>query len=229
MTQNQINKYQRKRLQNILFALFLVLIGIWTGAKQYQKALLQSQANTAGLIAGMQQYKNKMGQEISTKQSLILSNRELQSIHAADSSVIKQLQKIVNKNTQSALIVTVATTQTVAATTSVIPNATDSCKPTYKSLHKDQYSEHRVTANADSTHIECIVYNQFDFTDEWHKEGALFHRRSVLETKVKNKNTNTHTIGLQSYSRPIEKRKIWPWLIGGFVAGAGTTLYLFNK
>lgn len=228
METNQINKLKRQQFYTICFALFLVFIGIWSGTNNLRHKLAMQQAQTQGLLEGMKQYRNVLGQQITERKTLQIDYKALKNLSVSDSTEIAQLKKLVTKRTQSALIYTVVTTQTVAGASTVIPNEAEPCKPTYISHQITPWSEHLVQASADTTKIKCLVTNEFEFTDTWKTSGTIFNRKRTLITYAKNKNPNTLTKGLLSYSRPVEQRKIWPYIVGAFVTGATTTLLLLK-
>ena len=228
MTQIQINKINRSKLYTIIFVAFIALVAIWSVTANLRRQLASANANLEGYAQGMKQYRNKLNQQVSERANLVVSLTDLKNMHAADSSEIKQLQNIIKKQTQSVTIVTVQTTQTVAATTSVIPNPQNPCKPTYVSHQITPWSEHLVTANSDTTKIKCLVTNEFTFEDYYQRTGPFYNRKKVLTTKMTNKNPNTLTKGLLTYTRPVENKKIWPYILGSFAAGAATTLLLLK-
>lgn len=223
-----LNDKQKKRIKYGLLALLLLLMGgMAIIINKLQSQLSVEKNNIEALSTDMVKYRDKWGSEVSEKQLILGTYKSLQAIHAADSSTIGQLQKLVNKNTLSATIIKNTTSGVLTGSTNVtfgnkpdslrkLTNPCDTVFPTYNAVIKDSsyleskkrfvvWSSFKIASNRDSTHIDYKINNEFDITQEYKKEGRWPFKRKVPIVKIKNLNPHTETNEIASYVTQVPK------------------------
>lgn len=226
--------FNLKYITGLLLAIIIALI-----------ILLQHSCNREGDLSNMlSQSKdtlhkviNKLGQELTTTMELNGSIGDLKKMNSQKDSTLKKLQDLVDKNTASATIIDNKTISSGSGKTSISidPKGTivkhdtishiDSVfvYPTYKTNYKSSWDSVNIVAKKDSIKVNYVVYNEFEIKKEWVSKG--FFKPKVLEIQVLNKNPNTVTLNLKSFTEAEPKKSHWiDWVIGGLIGGAGVWL-----
>lgn len=159
--------------------------------------------------------------------------KELKSLKAKDSSEIVRLKKIIDKKTNSAVIVTTSTTGNVNSGTIITKIDTiriDTCNtivyPTYATTFENKWEKFNVIATKDSFNIKYKVFNDFEIVEKVETKGIWpFEKKNTL-IEIKNNNPNTETITMRSFKVKQNKPKRLNWLLSGVAAGAIATFYL---
>ncbi len=130
----------------IVVALLLAFL-LWNGCNKNQRQLDMTNA----LLDSLHTTRNNLGQETATRITLQTDYKSLQRINARVGSELQELQKVVGKQTVTAIIQKVVTHDTVYVATVV---AGDSCNPVYESVYNDKWSSMHVFSSRDTTAIE---------------------------------------------------------------------------
>jgi hypothetical protein len=184
--------------------------------------------------------RNELGQEKTTTSLLLGTVGNLQALNSSKDSTLRKLQKLVDKKTISATVLTTSTGNTVSsATTSTqsrdtIRSTKDSLiyiYPQYNTEFKNRWENFNITANKDTFLVKYKVYNEYEFKQEFMKQGKGLKKvfsASVPMVSVTNLNPNTETLELKSFAvKPKKHSRLKTFLIGG-VAGAVAT-YIIIK
>lgn len=153
----------------------------------------------------LHQTRNKLGQQETHTASLYGSYSDLMKVHAADSSAIGKLQKIVDRHTISATYLNTATGNTITSSTgSVISRDTlwkDSIAyvfPEYRDTINNKWEHFIIAANKDSFHLDYKVFNEFNIVQSWQRPGFL--KRKIPIATVTNLNPHTETQEFKSFN-----------------------------
>ncbi len=193
----------------LIALLFGIVVGY--GLKKRNAAQMQSKLLVEALSNTMQVHRNNLGQEVAARRVIMASYKHLRATHAQDSSEIGRLKKLVTRHTISATIVHTETADTLRGNTLVsytpahgsnIVSAQDSCHPVYTATITDVWSSHQVTATGSITTVQCLVKNEFDFTQEYKKQGRWPFRQQYPVVTATNKNPHTRTTEIISYAVP---------------------------
>lgn len=183
---------------------------------------------------------DEQGHQIAEKQTLVLEYNELQKIHAPDSSEIGRLKKLVKKNTAVAAIVNTSTSGTLTGTTTVTYNnppikdydtlAVDSCNPVYTAVLVDKWSNIQIEASRDTTFAKYKIFNEFEFTLNYKKQGRWPFRIKAPTIAVKSLNPNTVTTGISAYAVPTlnHKKRNTAIAVSTFILGVVGTVILLR-
>ncbi len=207
-----------------LMVLLIIIICVLAMDRCGRKQVMEDQANTiTGLNTELRKSVDKAGRETTRANSFELNYKDFKKIHAADSTELAKLQKIVDKKTRSAIVVTSTTSGTATGVTIVsgidtLNTPCDSTFPTYKTSIHDQWSDFAVIANKDSTRVIYTINNEFSFKQTDEKQGKWPFRKNVPIVQVTNENPHTKTNGISAYAVSVPKQKRLGW----FVAGGAT-------
>ena len=179
--------------------------------------------------------RNDLGQEVTTRTVLYSDIATLKRMVGIRDSTVLALQKIINKNTNTATILVTTTAATaIGETDTIILRDTirinDSIAliyPEYKKTFKDKWYWANVSSNKDSTILKFQVFNEFDIIHEW-KRSSIFKQKSLL-IQVTNKNPYTETNNIQSFVVKQKKSNKLLIFAGGITIGIGLSVYVYQK
>lgn len=214
-----------KKNRNFIIASFVIICLLFFGAWFYfskNETFNQKDLIIEALQSNIKKTIDKQGRETAEKQILITSVKQLKAAHASDSSTIGRLQKLVNKNTTSAVIIK---NHTSGSLTGKNPSVSfgnkndsfekltkiDSCDVTYKDTLRDAWTEMAVTACKDSIHVDYTVKNQYEQTQGLGDLQGKFpfrYRAPVITTKNLNPHTKTDEISAWAVQVPNIKKKV---------------------
>lgn len=241
---NNGKTYAKKIILGLIVIVLLIFVLMFT--KGCRTSNIQAELTIEALSSTLKKTIDKNGIETAEKRLILLDYKTLKKLHASDSSEIGRLQKIVNRYTLSATIVNTTTKGTLTGHSvnvtfgnkaDSLPKLTneqseafgfpcDTIYPTYTDTLRDKWSDIAVAANKDSISVIYSVKNEFEFTQEYTKEGRWPFRKSVPVVKVRSLNPNTTTTGISSYAVPTKSTGkkvagIGAIMLGlGFIAGA---------
>ncbi|MEK6879229.1 MAG: hypothetical protein AABY22_06445 [Nanoarchaeota archaeon] len=176
--------------------------------------------------------RNTLGQEISSRKALYTDLPTFKKLNGIKDSAILELQKRVDKNTQSATIIKNTTVTSALGGTDIIIQRDTIIKdsivyiyPEYRKVFQDGWFWAKITSNKDTTILNFQTYNEFVIQHIWKRQDGLFKPKSLI-IEVTNLNPNTETTSLQSFViKPKSPRKLIIFA-GGIVIGAVAVSYL---
>lgn len=179
----------------------------------------------------LHKFRNSFGQEETKTKLLYGTISDLKKLGSSKDSSIQKLLALVNKKTISATVLSTATSSTVTTSTAV--SAKDTIRkdslvyiyPEYKfnkgDTLKNKWEEIYATANKDSFHIKYKIFNEFDITQRYEKQGVkgkLF-KQKIAMVNVINKNPKTETRELKSFAVAPPKQKKGIVFVAGVLVG----------
>ena len=173
--------------------IFLCLVGMYNTYKRDKQSLALALATTDTL----HQTRNKLGEQTTRTELLYGTISDFKAMHFADSSAISKVQKLVDRLTISASVLSTVTRNNFTSATKVLPGDTvkkDSLVfvfPRYHTADSTRWKKFDLTASQDSFHIDYTVYNEFEITQKWKRQGLF--KKSLPEATVKNLNPYTST------------------------------------
>jgi hypothetical protein len=182
---------------------------------------------------------NKDGTETSSTALLYGSIENLKKLHASDSSALGKLQKLVDKLTISATILSTSTSGTTSSSTVIAARDTVRSKkdsliyvyPEY-TLKRDssKWEDISAFANKDSFVVHYSIFNEYAFKQDWQKQGTGIKKilsQRIPIVSVTNLNPHTQTRELQSFSvKPKKHSRLKHFVMGGMVGVIGTYIVL---
>jgi len=230
----------QKRNKYIKYALLLLLLLLLGGGYSYINHLKNQISGNKSTIEALSnditKHIAKDGTETAEKNLILSSYKDLKAIHAADSSTIGKLKKLVSKNTISATIVSNVTKGSANGKTEIIFKdktlALDTSKhqstipcdtvyPEYKTDIKDKWTDINVVATKDSTHVDYKLFNEYEIKQEIKKTGTWPFRKKTPMISVHNLNPHTETTKIASYAVQVPKQGKKIAIISGLSALAG--------
>lgn len=217
----------------IIIMVFLLLRGCQD--KNYRIDEINSMYTAAN--SQILRYKTKTGLDSIRKMVLLGDVYTLKSMNAAGNKEIERLQRMVNKNTISATVIGTTTSGTASGNTTVsVPpgsSASDTaitpallalikkmscslkldtaCFPTYTLLGdtSDKWISLTGFANSKGFKLNYHVFNDYEITQEFKKEGKWYNRVNVPYITVTNLNPHTITTKIQSFAvAPAPKDRV---------------------
>jgi hypothetical protein len=176
---------------------------------------------------------NKLGQE-TTKTALLygeFDNFKKITKNTQD-SILKRLGEMVDKNTISAIILQNRTRERGSSSTittgrdTVIKNDTVFIYPEYSASWSERWSKGTIKANKDSVIRDIISMNEFEIKQKWERQKFLSPKQAIIE--VLNKNPNTETVNLKSFTLKPPKRNTALKIAGGIGIGFLAGILLFK-
>jgi opacity protein-like surface antigen len=170
------------------------------------------------LLDSLHKTTNKLGQEISSRKVLKESYSDLKRQARSSNDEIKRLKSIVDKKTQTAVIIKNHTIiKEIAKTDTIYKDVLG--WPIYKTDKKDRWKEYSIVSGRDSTTLNIKLLNEYEIKHQW--------KKSHLELTVKNLNPNTYTDNIISYTVQERKKKIGLGVQAGYGVGRnGITPYI---
>jgi len=228
---------------NYILIVTVLILGVllyYKGCNQPsgQDELKQLQTMYDASESQVRHYETKAGQDSAVKQVQIGKIAELKALHSKDSTEIL-LQKLVNKNTISASVVSTETKGTIQGKTTVIKSPNENreivevnektkekdstkcvcdtaCYPTYGLSYKNKWEIVDAVATNKKFTIEYKILEQYEIAQEFKQEGKWYNRKEVPYVSVKSLNPRTMTTNVQSFAvQPPKQDKI--------ILGLGTT------
>lgn len=183
----------------------------------------------------LHQTRNELGQQMTTTQTLHGSIDDFKKLHAADSSALAHIQKMVDNLTLSATYLATATGNVVNTTPQVIEDRDtvwhDSVAyvyPEYKTTWENKWERFNIRSNKDSTIVDYKVFNEFELAQKWRRNGLF--KRKTLESSILNLNPHTETKEYKTFTVKEDKGNRLRDIGIGILAGAAavTALNVFN-
>lgn len=218
----------------VLSAVLVILLFVlkWSCGKIKDSQDFETMYNAS--MDSLHKQRDELGREKTTTALLYGDIKSLKALNSSKDSTLKKLQEIVNKRTISATIFSTSTGNTVSTgTTSVTGRDTvwkDSLiyiYPEYATAFKNRWEDFNIKANKDTFLLKYKIFNEYEFTQEWKRQG-IFKPRTPVVT-VTNQNPNTETIELKSFTVKPDKRSRWKNIALGAVAGFGAGYVIFKK
>ncbi len=221
------------KLEFILIGVVLVLVFFtWKGCSKGDSFEKMYNASSDTL----HQVRNKLGQEETRTALLYGSVSDFQKINATNTSTIGKLQKLVNRHTISATVLSNATGNSIASgTDAVIIHDTvvgvggiRYVYPEYRDTVRNKWENFIMSATRDSFKLDYKVFNEFNLVQSWDRQGFL--KRKKPTAKITNLNPHTETKEIQTFTVQENKgNRLRDGLIGA-AAGAllVTGLQVFN-
>lgn len=177
-------------------------------------------------LDSLQKSRNNLDQEVSKRKLLLGSVSDFKKIHAADSSAIGKLQKLVDKHTISATYLSNTTGNNISsAINEVIDHDTvykDNIAyvyPEYRDTILNKWENFVMKANKDSFNLKYKVFNEFNLVQSW-KRPKPFKRR-IPEATVTNLNPHTETVEMAAFTLKEDKgNRIRDVIIGAAASAA---------
>ena len=206
-------EHNNRYYNTIIFILIgICIITIWFAKTQNDLRLKAEQTHNidVGLPVAIDTTlyisKNKLQQETAKREALLIEYKQLQNLY---SKKYAELKSIVDKNTQSATILSNQTKDSAATKTNVVYVKNDSM-PEYITSWSDSNSTGTIRATKDSIFRNILVQNHLQIRQEW--QGKFWQRKKLF-TEVTNLNPNTNTTNIQTYVKQPKKQH--PLLIFG--------------
>lgn len=202
-----------------------VLLGIGWLLVILLAAICFSQCNKANRTSNLYnsaldtlyQYRNELNQQVTERNVLVSTINELQSINSAKDSSIKQLQSIVNKRTETAIVVGNTTSGSIDMEPDITYVEQDSCEPVYSSTYTDEWLHADVIASSNLISLDYVVKNKYDISTEWKRKWFL--GTPTLSAKIVNLNPNTETNDFIVFQKKAPHKR--GLLIGGIGLSLG--------
>lgn len=198
--------------------------------EQFQKMYVASHDS-------LRSYIDEDGLHVSEINVLQGSMSNLKSLITGTDSALRRLQILVTKNTTSATILLSAThSQGSSATTAtgrdtIRKDSLIYIYPQYTSKWNEKWSKGRIIANKDSVYRDFTTFNDFELSQEWEKQkvAGKWFKQNILVSKVTNKNPNTETVNLKTFSKeePKQHRLLTFAIVS--IAGSVTGIYIDSK
>lgn len=173
----------------------------------------------------LHQTRNELGQQLTTTSLLYGSVSDLKKLHAADSSALAHVQKMVDKLTLSATYLATATGNVINATPQIVEDRDtvwhDSVAyiyPEYKTAYENKWERFNIRSNRDSTIVDYMVFNEFELAQKWKKNGLF--KRKTLEASILNLNPHTETKEYKTFTVKEDKGNRLRDIGIGILAGA---------
>ena len=177
--------YARRIILMLAFVVGVIFLLLYTKGCQANKHY--ADLTIEALSGQLKKSIDKNGVETAEKRLIMLEYKAMQKLHVSDSSDIGRLQKIINKKTISAAILKTSTGGTLTGKTNITYNIIDSMPcpmPVYADTLKDKWSEVAVTATKDSINLKYTIINEYEFIQEFKKEGRWPFKHTVPVVKV---------------------------------------------
>lgn len=177
--------------------------------------------------------RDKLGREKTTTALLYGDVESLKKLNASKDSTLAKLQKLVNKHTISATVFSTSTGNTVSSGTMVktetiiVKGDSVFIYPVYSTKFKNRWEDFDITADRDTFLISYKVFNEYEYKQEFKRQGFLKPRAPVVS--VTNQNPNTETLELKSFAVKPDKRSRWKNIAIGAVAGLAAGYVIFKK
>lgn len=183
----------------------------------------------------LHQTRNKLNQQVTTTTLLYGTIGELKQLHAADSSAIHRLQKMVDRLTISATYLSTTTGNTVVSTPTIIQRDTVYKEgiaylyPEYRDTISNKWEYFIMAANKDSFRLTYKVFNEFELKQQWQKNGLLARKTPVAE--ITNLNPHTETQVYKTFTLQEDKGNRFRDFVIGIATGAIATeiVHLLKK
>lgn len=185
---------------------------------------------------------NKHDQEKASTDLMLGTIKDFKAMHVADSSSIGKLQKLVDKLTISATVLSNVTGNTIASATETITihdtviqkDGSKLIYPEYLDSIKNKWEDFKLSANKDSFHLDYKVLNEFDLKQTWQRNGLFKHKTAIAE--ITNLNPHTQTLEYKTFTLSENKgNRFRDFLFGALasflvIEGANFTMaYLTHK
>jgi hypothetical protein len=177
-------------------------------SKQASRDSESSNAYRIILTDSISKIKTSLGIEKASKQSIESDYEVFKSLSARQ---ISELQKIVSKHTQSATEVGMKTTDS-STTRTVVEYIHDTINGNSSAVYKTEWCDTNscgsIRATRDSVYRNIQIFNHLFIKQDW--SGKWYQRKSLITT-VENRNPNTTTTKIQSYTKaaPKQRRPMW--------------------
>ncbi|HEY0029135.1 MAG TPA: hypothetical protein VGC65_00140 [Bacteroidia bacterium] len=217
--------------------IFIVIIAVllfltWKGCKKGDsfEAMYNASADT------LHQVRNKLGQEETSTALLYGSVSVLKKVRAADSSAIGKLQKLVDRLTISATYLSNVTENSISSGTDAViihdtvkgADGISYVYPEYRDTIRNKWENFVIAATKDSFHLDYKVFNEFNLTQSWERQGFLKRKKPI--TTITNLNPHTETKEIATFTIKEDKsNRLRDGLIGATVGALLVTgLQVFN-
>jgi hypothetical protein len=218
-----------KVLPGLLLIAVIVIVCLFCNKCEHKSDLAKKDLIINAVNGELRKSVDKQGRETTRANIIVASYKELQNIHATDSSEIGRLKKLVDKRTTSAIVVSSTTSGSVSGVTSItivdsLQRNCDTVFPEYKTSIHDKWQDFEITAKKDSIHLDYKIWNEYDYKQTIEKQGKWPFRKDVPIVQVLNLNPHTKTDKIASYAVDVPKSKNGRW----FVAGGVTTAVIIT-
>lgn len=239
---------QKKAVKYSIYAvLFLLIGGCFLYIGKLKQKITSGKITIEALSNTMVKYRDKNGAEVTEARLILSSYKDLKALHVSDSSTIGRLQNLVNKNTISATAIKNTTSGTITGKTKItfknvslgnnrdtLPILTevvtmpcDTVYPEYQDSITSKWANMNVLATKDSIKVDYTVFNEYEISQEYKKEGNWPFRKKVPIVKIKNLNPHTVTTEIASYAVQVPKTGKKITTIAAVAAGLGFLTALF--
>ena len=172
-------------------------------------------------------YRNKLGQQVAERKVFDADYASMKQLINSKDSLVRELAKMVNKNTLAATIFTgktstsnVSKTETSSKADTIVKEDTVFVYAEYKTSVANEWEEYTISANKDSISLQHTTFNKFSIEQKYVNDGFL--KPKAIDFKITNYNPNTITVDARSYLLHPKKEGRGIWLIGSFLAGFAT-------
>lgn len=211
-------KAERIITYGAIAALIIILFLQRCGNQKTKELLsLQQQVLNDSLIIT----KDKLGESTATINNIQADADEFKRLQFLErDSLARQLQRMVNRRTQSAGIATIQLhIDTVLSTDEVYFDIEDTCHPVYIKNFNEPFQQGFIKAGADSFHINLRYPERLTWNTEWSK-WRLFKKQESVST-LKNENPYVDITGFRTFSVKCDcSKKSWIAFAFGHVPGA---------
>lgn len=177
------------------------------------------------------QYRDKYNRQVTVTTALVGSVKDLKKLSSSKDSTLKRLQQLVDRKTIGATVISNVTSGAITAASNIIQHdtvRTDSMinvYPVYQTSYHNKWEKFYIRASRDSFDIQYKVFNDFDITWRYERDGLFKPKKTIVS--ILNHNPNTETLDMKNFTIGPPKQNRGIWLGVGVVAGiVGTFLFI---
>lgn len=207
----------------VIVALFLILLK-QCGSEKNSMELFNATQDT------LVQYRDKYNRQVTNTTALVGTVKDLKKLNSSKDSTLRRLQQLVDRNTINATVISSVTSGSITTASTIIKHdtvRTDSLIEifqVYKTSYHNRWEKFDVTAGRDSFDIQYKVFNDFDITERYERDGLFKPKKTIVS--IRNNNPRTETLDIKNFTIRPKKQYKGVWLSVGVVAGAVGTFIL---
>jgi len=177
------------------------------------------------------QSRKELSRQITTTTLLYGKISDFKTLHASDSSALGKLQKLVDKLTISATYLKTVTdnkfsavTQNITARDTIKKDSSIYVYPEYSTCYSNRWERFIAKANKDTFNIEYKVFNEFELSQKWKRNG-IFKRKTPI-AEITNLNPHTETLEYKTFTiREDKSNRLRDVFIGAAVGAIATQVF----
>lgn len=220
---DRLNKYK-----GLLFAISAIIFAASTLVSNCSRKAERARLNDISeqILDTLHRTRDELNREIVTTRAIVGAKYDLDIFANATDSSLRELARLVKRNTQSATILNSETIiREVAPVISVDSNFSytyENYYPVYTADFDSEFLKGRIVASRDSIYPDIKVVDKLKLSHDW-KRKSIFKPRE-LTVQAKNENPYTTITDLESFSVKVKPRRFGV----GFHVGAGLDVQRFK-